>query len=149
MTKTQNYNLNKPEATDPLRLADFNANADIIDGALAAQANSLAALNTAVVGKGNCSVAVGTYIGADNYGSARSMQLKFAKKPLAVFIGGGGHNAMMIRDNYNGVSIDNYGNTRMLKVTWGSDGTVSWYSENSAGYQMNEGKTYTYFALTE
>ena len=35
MTKTEHYNLNKPEATDPLRLADFNQNADIIDTALA------------------------------------------------------------------------------------------------------------------
>ena len=44
MTKTQNYNLNKPEVTDPLRLADFNENADKIDAAL----NSL---NTAVGSK--------------------------------------------------------------------------------------------------
>ena len=34
MLKTENYNLNKPEGTDPLRLADFNQNSDIIDGAL-------------------------------------------------------------------------------------------------------------------
>ena len=34
MTKTQNYNLNKPEAGDPMRVADFNVNSDIIDAAL-------------------------------------------------------------------------------------------------------------------
>lgn len=36
MTKTQNYNLNKPETTDPMRLADFNENSEILDAALAA-----------------------------------------------------------------------------------------------------------------
>ena len=62
MQKTQNYNLNKPELTDPIRVADFNENAEIIDAALnglhteavtlAAQvraeaANALAAYKTA------------------------------------------------------------------------------------------------------
>ena len=36
MTKTNNYNLKKPEPTDPLRVADFNENADLIDAALGA-----------------------------------------------------------------------------------------------------------------
>ena len=35
MKKTTHYQLNKPESGDPLRVADFNENADIIDGALA------------------------------------------------------------------------------------------------------------------
>ena len=34
MEKTTYYQLNKPEAADPLRLADFNENADKIDGLL-------------------------------------------------------------------------------------------------------------------
>ena len=44
MTRTNNYNLKKPEPNDPLRVADFNENADILDGLL----NSL---NTAVGSK--------------------------------------------------------------------------------------------------
>ena len=36
MTETVNFKLNKPESTDPIRVADFNANADIIDVALGA-----------------------------------------------------------------------------------------------------------------
>ena len=36
MQKTTNYNLNKPETTDPMRLADFNENSEILDAALAA-----------------------------------------------------------------------------------------------------------------
>ena len=34
MQKTKNYNLNKPEAADPMRVSDFNENADKIDGLL-------------------------------------------------------------------------------------------------------------------
>ena len=55
MTKTANYNLNKPEATDPLRLADFNGNADIIDAALGM-------LN------GRAKVVAGSFIGDGNGG---------------------------------------------------------------------------------
>lgn len=36
MQKTTNYSLKKPEPNDPLRLADFNENADIIDTAIKA-----------------------------------------------------------------------------------------------------------------
>ena len=42
MQETSNYNLKKPEPTDPLRLADFNENADIIDGAIKAVERSVA-----------------------------------------------------------------------------------------------------------
>lgn len=55
MQKTVNYNLNKPEAADPLRLADFNQNADIIDTALGA-------LN------GRTKMVAGSFIGDDTSG---------------------------------------------------------------------------------
>ena len=42
MQETSNYNLKKPEPTDPLRLEDFNENADIIDGAIKAVERSVA-----------------------------------------------------------------------------------------------------------
>ena len=42
MTKTSNYNLNKPEPTDPMRLADYNQNSDIIDAAIKAVEQSVA-----------------------------------------------------------------------------------------------------------
>ena len=45
MTKTQNYNLNKPEGGDPLRLADFNQNSDILDAALSNLNVAMGALN--------------------------------------------------------------------------------------------------------
>ena len=66
MTKTGNYNLNKPEPTDPLRLADFNENADIIDAALAAVP----------------SFVTGTYTGDGT--TNRTIELGFT--PKAVFV---------------------------------------------------------------
>ena len=50
MTETVNFKLNKPESTDPIRVADFNANADIIDTALG-------------VLTGRAKVVTGSYIG--------------------------------------------------------------------------------------
>ena len=69
MTKTQNYNLNKPEAGDPLRLADFNQNSDLIDTALA----SLSADH----------VYVGNYVGDGT--SDRIIELPFEPKFAVLF----------------------------------------------------------------
>ena len=66
MTKTEHYNLNKPEGNDPVRLADFNENADIIDAAIAAIPD----------------IVTGTYIG--NGTATRTVDLGFA--PKAVFV---------------------------------------------------------------
>ena len=41
MLKTTNYQLNKPEGTDPVRVDDFNENADVIDAALMSKAEIL------------------------------------------------------------------------------------------------------------
>lgn len=43
MTYTTNYNLKKPEATDPVNVDDLNDNADTIDTALAAKQDTLTA----------------------------------------------------------------------------------------------------------
>ena len=69
LQKTQNYNLNKPEVTDPLRLADFNQNADILDAALGA-----------LVGRSR--VVVGSFIG-DNT-SKRTQNLGFTPQFILI-----------------------------------------------------------------
>ena len=69
MTETVNYNLNKPEASDPLRLADFNENADIIDAALG-------------VLTGRAKVVTGSYIG-DNT-SFHTIPLEFTPRFVLV-----------------------------------------------------------------
>ena len=40
MQLTPNYNLKKPEGTDPVDIQDFNDNADLIDAALKKKAES-------------------------------------------------------------------------------------------------------------
>ena len=67
MQKTQNYNLNKPEAGDPVKVADFNANADIVDAALGM-------LN------GRAKVAAGSFVGegAMEYTLSLTFTPKFA-----------------------------------------------------------------------
>ena len=40
MQLTPNYNLKKPEETDPIDILDFNDNADLIDAALKKKAES-------------------------------------------------------------------------------------------------------------
>lgn len=67
MEKTQNYNLNKPEVSDPMRLADFNENSDLIDAALTS-------LNTEVENV----VYVGSYTG--NGTSDRTIALPWKPK---------------------------------------------------------------------
>lgn len=86
MLKTVNYNLNKPEVTDPLRLADFNENSDLIDGALGALNTTAQTLNTAVAGKGNCHIASGTYVGTGKYGSTNPTTIEVGFAPRLVII---------------------------------------------------------------
>ena len=69
MEKTSNYQLNKPEAGDPLRLADFNQNADIIDGVL----KNLSAER----------VVVGSYTGDGT--AERIIDLPFTPKVMLLF----------------------------------------------------------------
>ena len=141
MTKTQNYNLNKPEAGDPLRLADFNQNADIIDGALSKCAN----------------IAVGSYIGDGTYGQDNPKTLTFEFKPTVVWIrctnSGGtglsyfsllGFEGMKTAFIYNSVSG---GSESTIHMTWGEN-SFTWYGTNS-GYSAlnNQGTKYYYLAL--
>ena len=70
MQKTTNYNLNKPEAGDALRVEDFNQNADIIDAALG-QILSLARVEQ---------VKVGSFKGTGD--SGRTVELGFTPKAI-------------------------------------------------------------------
>lgn len=64
MEKTANFNLNKPEPSDPLRLEDFNVNSDIIDAAL----GELSAAR----------IYIGSFVG--NGASSRTIQLPWKPK---------------------------------------------------------------------
>ena len=66
MNYTETLKLNKPEAADPMRLEDFNHNADLIDAALAAC--------------GNCSIVTGSFTGTGEAG--RTLELGFTPKAV-------------------------------------------------------------------
>lgn len=130
MTKTQNYHLNKPEPNDPLRVEDFNENADIIDGLLA----------------GGVKIQTGTYTGTGGYGSGNknTLTLDFPPKFLMVW-GGGAYNAQGNSGTNFFVRYDYY--YWDCVTTW-SGNTVTWYSSDNDSVQMNDsGKTYYYLAL--
>ena len=98
MTKTEHYQLNQGDATDPVRREDFNADNARIDVALetvkreaAAGRQALDEAVTALVaglGKGgtNARIAWGSYTGDGTYGESNPITLTCDFKPMAVFI---------------------------------------------------------------
>lgn len=87
MLKTENYNLNKPEPNDPLRLEDFNENSDLIDAALKSVQNEAAAGIEQVEAKLSETILVGHYVGnaTDNELSDRqTIDLGFQPRLLIV-----------------------------------------------------------------
>ena len=152
MTKTEHYQLNKPEATDPVRVADFNANADIIDGALAGKAeqSAVAALQSAVNGKGNCRIMWGSYTGNGTCGSSNPVTLNTSFYPVVVLCGTpdnvttGHWPTILMRGVTTGVC--DY-NAATMTVTW-TDNAVSWYNKESDYAQNNDdGVVYYYLVL--
>lgn len=147
MTKTEHYNLNKPEAGDPVRVADFNENADIIDTALA----------------GGARVECGTYTGTHTYGSDKPNTLTFGIAPKIVFVftvsteyGSMANTAYtgnaMGENNvvfyYGGSSIRTYSSGVGTMHYTLSGNTLSWYSTQSETVQLNSGgSTYGYIAI--
>ena len=146
MTKTQYYNLNKPEATDPIRLADFNENADIIDGLLKSQADGLAAVNTAISSKGNCRIAWGTYTGTGAVGASNPNSLNFGFYPVMVWISGNSTGSSWLRKGET-IRYNTSGGYEFV-MTW-SDNGISWYHDSDFyDSQYNtSGETYYYYAI--
>ncbi len=146
MEKTTYYQLNKPEVPDPLRVADFNENADIIDGVLKNQTDSLAALNTAVAAAGNCKIAMGSYVGSGTHGANNPNTLVFEFTPKLVFVRADANlkqGASLISSCSIAYTDVNDG---VINVSWDRNG-VSWHAENQY-YQLNQtGYTYYYAAV--
>ena len=156
MEKTQNYNLNKPESTDPLRVADFNQNADKIDAALKdlntavgtkAEQSAVNALTTAVASAGNCKIAAGTYKGTNKYGSANPTKLEVGFAPKLVLIGFEGENCrlftpVLTRRFDFGSSFSSEAYT----ATWG-DTYFSVYSTSAYGQLNSSDRTYNYIII--
>ena len=140
MNKTANFQLTQWEKTDRIMMEDFNRDNAAIDAALKANADGVAALQTALAGAGNCGIAVTSYTGAGVYGAENANTLSFEHPPLAVFIFGGDV-GFLSRDR--GMRVLRGNSTASTTTTWSADGkSVSWYAGHSA-YQMNE-KGYNY-----
>ena len=147
MTKTANYNLNKPEATDPLRLADFNDNADIIDTALAGLTSRL-------------KIEFGSYVGTGTFGTGTKNTLTFPFPPKVVIVvadaQGASHPGALFlagQQYSNGFGVVSAYGQYGLTLTWGEN-TLSWTSRYGSSngadayWQLNaSGVTYRYVVI--
>ncbi len=88
MNKTANFQLTQWEKTDRIMMEDFNRDNAAIDAALKANADEVAALQTALAGAGNCSIETQSYTGNGKYGQNNPNSITFSKKPKAVLIFG-------------------------------------------------------------
>ena len=156
MTKTTNYQLNQWAKSDRVMMDDFNADNAKIDAALKANADTAAALQTALANAGNCSIAISSYTGNGKHGSANPTVINFSKKPT-LFIARGktailfgtsadSNNNTVVWNYVNGVSVDS------IPLVW--NGTnASFYSVSSnfaAREQLNaESEVYQVIALLD
>ena len=145
--QTPNYQLSQWEAGDQILRADFNADNAKIDGALKTQADTLAAVQAQLPGKGTCSVGAFLYTGNGRYGEANPTLIHFRKKPTAFIIVGGSASvigneskAQCSREVSNG-----YTNVETINLTW-SGSTLKLFDYSHAHYQMNEA-TVTYIVI--
>ena len=140
MTKTEHYNLNKPEAGDPLRLADFNANSDIIDGALSN-------LNTALGQMAVPKIAVGSYTG-DGTTAGMEITVGFAPKMVLVWCNWS-DDYSTYNAHYCGMAIQ--GQTLQNILTLTDTGFHVKSTQERGGEQLyphlNTTRTYLYFAI--
>ena len=136
MTKTQNYNLKKPEPNDPLRVADFNENADKIDAALVNLAGTAP------------KIAVGTYTGNNSIINPVTVEVGFAPKMVFVWCNRSG-TVSGYDTNYCGMAIQGESLQDMLTLT--DTGFQVQNRDNDSGYQLypslNRAQSYFYFAI--
>ena len=151
MNKTANFQLTQWEKTDRIMMEDFNRDNAAIDAALKANADGVAALQTALASCGNCKIVYGTYTGNGKSGSANPNKLTFSGKPVLVIVQAQSNTTdfdfhlRMIRGcDWAVGDRDNYSYTN--SVAWGEN-YVSWYNDK-AGTQFNlQGSVYSYIAL--
>ena len=155
MNQTANYQLSQWDPTDRILMEDFNKDNEKIDTALKENADNIAALKTAVAGKGNCQIVYGSYTGNGGYGSGSPCTLTFDGKPIFVFVfpkereGSHDIHLKLLRNVPYAISLDaNSG--YVVGVEW-TDNSVKWYSisaVNSGEMQLNTSNAqYCYAAL--
>ena len=140
MDKTPNYQLSQWERTDQVLMEDFNSDNAKIDGALKAEADAQAALQTALNRKGNCSIGFFTYQGTGKGGPSNPTRISFPRMP-SVFIVAGQSGLMVGQGGQNWATVCAAAagdmNTSLINVSW-SGSTCSFYFSNEyPGIQMN------------
>lgn len=144
---TEHLNLNQWVGTDPVLMADFNADNAKIDAAVGALQSS--ALRSAS----------GSYAGAGGSGSEHPNTLTFPFPPKLVIILGGGYTSFFLGGCAEGVGWSNRGSIANLQHTASWNGSsLSWYIDtawtgdgswiaNEHHQQNGSGVVYRWFAI--
>ena len=151
MNKTANFQLTQWEKTDRILMEEFNSDNEKIDTALKANADGVAALQTALASCGNCKIVYGTYTGNGKSGSANPNKLTFDGKPVLVIV-----QAQSNTTNYDfhlrlvrgcGWAVGDRGNYSYTNsVAWGEN-FVSWTNDDAETQFNLQGSVYSYIAL--
>ena len=145
MTKTTNYQLNQWGENDYVRRADFNADNQKIDAALA--------------NAGNCKIKFGSYVGTGTAGTSNPVTLNFDIEPVLVILAGSEthsestkyyiahrNSAVICSPTYRLNGTWTYG--RPLYLTWGEKSLSFYVDIDVPEAQFNkEGQTYSYIVF--
>lgn len=131
--KTTNFGLSQWQSTDPIRVADFNADNQKLDDALAARAQ----------------LATGSYTGTGKFGSANPNTLTFPFEPKFVFVTNldGSRYLFLVPKMHTQTSDVTDNSDSDNAVSW-SKNSVTWYNRYSEVYQLNlRAMEYQYIAI--
>lgn len=150
--KTANYQLKQWVKSDRIQMEDFNDDNSRIDQALKANADAVAAAQSALEECGNCAISLFTYKGTGKYNSANPTVITFSKMPT-VFMVKGPSAFMIARGGESSGCLCTYASTsgtvRDVSFQW-SGSKVSFYADDGAKYQLNiSNATYWVMALNQ
>ena len=128
--QTSNYGLNQWEATDQVLRTEFNADNSKID--------------TALAGKGNCRLFIGSYVGT----GTKEQSFTFPAKPYFAIVLGGGFFIIMAQGITSTASLSGFRQTT-VNITW-TENTAAWKCSNYDQDACNlENVTYQVVALLD
>lgn len=136
MNKTANFQLTQWEKTDRIMMEDFNRDNAAIDAALKANADGVAALQTALASCGNCKVVAKTYVGTGQNGQDHPNTLTFDSQPLFVIIGTYETRNLYLLSGCTSANLTFSSSEVGISVSWNGN-QVSWYASQNAAVQFN------------
>ena len=139
MNKTANFQLTQWEKTDRILMEEFNSDNEKIDTALKANADGVAALQTALASCGNCQIGISTYTGTGTRGEEYPTVITFPKMPTVFFVRGRGTFFAAQGGASEGSLIVYASGSAQIQdalLSW-SGNQLSIVSSNNAKYQLN------------